>query len=341
MNETQDTGEKKCMLIVDSREHALWETMLSLLSPLSPLSPESSDGVGNGDVLARARARADEGENAVKKGQLDLGDVQIRDRISATLTTQCTSTSTSTSTCASTSTSTCACADHEHEEQKEEKEEKEVTFLVIERKTIADFCASIKDGRFKEQKYRLLGSSETKDAHILYVVEGYAGFDRLTQQARAHGLHPTVLQTCIYDLMFSYGVHVVFTADVGDTAQVVLGLWDRHKSRSKNDKPSSCYRARSHCTGESTSTSSVAIEACVAAKKNKNITPESCYVMQLCQIPGVSMKTAKIIAGKWCSMQALYADLSPKDDGVRIASFASLPTMGKKNARRVVDHLFP
>ena len=48
-------------------------------------------------------------------------------------------------------------------------EEKHV--MLIERKTIQDLLASIKDGRYEEQSYRLTHSSGLPPHSILYIIE--------------------------------------------------------------------------------------------------------------------------------------------------------------------------
>ena len=51
-------------------------------------------------------------------------------------------------------------------------------FLIIERKSLSDLIASIKDGRYNEQSYRLIHSSGLYRHHIVYLIEG--GFAQLT-----------------------------------------------------------------------------------------------------------------------------------------------------------------
>ena len=45
-------------------------------------------------------------------------------------------------------------------------------FLIIERKSLSDLIASIKDGRYNEQSYRLIHSSGLYRHHIVYLIEG-------------------------------------------------------------------------------------------------------------------------------------------------------------------------
>ena len=51
------------------------------------------------------------------------------------------------------------------------KDDNDNTKLIIERKTISDLAASIRDGRYKEQSYRLNGNS-LHNHNIIYVIEG-------------------------------------------------------------------------------------------------------------------------------------------------------------------------
>jgi ERCC4-type nuclease len=216
--------------------------------------------------------------------------------------------------------------------------------VIMERKTLADLCASIKDGRYKEQKNRMLGHLASRYGGaerrrnrvvVIYVLENCQSFgDGLREAAVASGLHPTTIQSCVYNLMFRDGVHVIFTKDVRDTAGLVASLWQKRKkldgSISEIPKPD-----------DEEASFSYKMDATVLAKRNKNVTPVTCYEMMLCQIPGVSGKTAQVFAEKWPSMATLYADLSGLSHEDRVRRILPLPTMGKKNTLKVLAHLFP
>jgi ERCC4-type nuclease len=47
-----------------------------------------------------------------------------------------------------------------------------IDVLLIERKSFSDLLASIKDGRYEEQSYRLLHSSGFAPHSIIYLIEG-------------------------------------------------------------------------------------------------------------------------------------------------------------------------
>lgn len=89
--------------------------------------------------------------------------------------------------------------------------------LVIERKTTADFEASFLDGRYREQRTRLLAYCAEQKARALYVLEG--GLD-----GRRRSLDRPALQKLIHRLLLRYGVAVYFTKSTEDTASTLTIL---------------------------------------------------------------------------------------------------------------------
>lgn len=85
------------------------------------------------------------------------------------------------------------------------------TVLVVERKTTADFEASFLDGRYREQRTRLLAFCAEHKAKALYILEG--GLD-----GRTRSLQRPALQKLIHRLLLRYGVAVWSTASLDDTA---------------------------------------------------------------------------------------------------------------------------
>lgn len=91
------------------------------------------------------------------------------------------------------------------------------TRLVIERKTTADFEASFLDGRYREQRTRLLAYCAEQKAKALYILEG--GLD-----GRRRSLDRPALQKLIHRLLLRYGVAVYFTKSTEDTAATLTIL---------------------------------------------------------------------------------------------------------------------
>jgi ERCC4-type nuclease len=92
--------------------------------------------------------------------------------------------------------------------------EDDQTRLLIERKTWADLHSSIQDGRFREQRSRLL-EWKTHDSHrIMYLFEGQYSRD-------------DTIDRVVHRLMIGYGIPVYQTQDQHDTVRWlrwVLGL---------------------------------------------------------------------------------------------------------------------
>ena len=149
--------------------------------------------------------------------------------------------------------------------------------LIIERKTQADLISSIKDGRHREQKLRLLNSNAP---NIAYLIEGKNDikYFRPTDKSSEVG---SILNTMFRDKLF-----VIRTLDMEETVLYIKTLL---KKFIKND-----------FKFENKEYSSV-----IKLKKKANLTPENCFIAQLSQIPGVSNTIAKCIVEKYPTMSEL------------------------------------
>lgn len=94
--------------------------------------------------------------------------------------------------------------------------------LLIERKAVADLEASILDGRYREQRARLLAAANEHRAHPVYIIEG--DLDRMGPNVR---LAAPALMKHITRLMLRYHIAVFQTASLQDTAQLLLLLQDQ------------------------------------------------------------------------------------------------------------------
>lgn len=100
-----------------------------------------------------------------------------------------------------------------------------VTELIIERKSHSDLVASIKDGRWREQKARLLTycNEENTHRHAVYLVEGSMQF----LPATGPGQTVQTLRKLMNRLQFRYGIKVITTDDLSDTAAAICTLMEQ------------------------------------------------------------------------------------------------------------------
>lgn len=92
--------------------------------------------------------------------------------------------------------------------------------IVAERKTAADLEASILDGRYQEQRLRLLTFCAQTGARPLYIIEG--PLDRI--QGR---FTEETLRKFLNRLQIRYGVAVIHTESLADTAKLCAILRDQ------------------------------------------------------------------------------------------------------------------
>lgn len=176
--------------------------------------------------------------------------------------------------------------------------------LLIERKSFSDLIASIKDGRYEEQSYRLLNSGGFPPHSIIYVLEG------VLSQLRTP-IEKKILYSAITSLNFFKGFSVHRTSSVRETAEWVLHMADKiEKEFSKGKIPYYLTQPFTRLFANSQSQSNIITENenintsiettltsadyCSVVKKTKkeNVTPENIGEIILCQIPGISSTTA-------------------------------------------------
>jgi ERCC4-type nuclease len=156
--------------------------------------------------------------------------------------------------------------------------------FLLERKSIRDLAASLNDGRFKDQKDRLLGvvEREPKTA-IAYVIEGgMRGGDSERVQGR---ITFGMLRSLLITIQFKYRIPVVFTTNVRDT-----GMWVRRFCKNLNKKPDFCpvgSGANAGCSSYKT--------LMPAPVRNRASDPKSIAIAMLTSISGVSHKIASEI----------------------------------------------
>jgi ERCC4-type nuclease len=190
--------------------------------------------------------------------------------------------------------------------------------MIIERKSISDLMASIKDGRYEEQSYRLIHSSGFPPHSILYIIEG-----SLTQ---LHSLtERKIVYSALTSLNYFKGFSVVRTMNVMETAEYIIWMSEKiEKNFLKGVVPyylrpiqySTSSPANESEEGQEELTNTLRVPVmpanyCTVVKKVKkdNITTENIGEIFLCQIPGISSVTAIAIMKKFSTLPNLLKEL--------------------------------
>lgn len=155
--------------------------------------------------------------------------------------------------------------------------------LILERKTVADLSASIIDGRYQEQSFRLLES--TLPPHrIVYLIEGSLD--------REQSIQKKSLISAMISLWFTKGFSVVQTASLDETVEFLHILLEKVTKESEGKDYVSTLKT----------------------KKKDKLTPENIDIVLLSQIPGISTVTAKAILQVYPTVYVLTSALKEKRD---------------------------
>jgi ERCC4-type nuclease len=193
--------------------------------------------------------------------------------------------------------------------------------VIFERKTLNDLAASIQDGRYKEQSFRLIETAAATGFHthnIVYIIEGdLAQYE--AKRNKNNRITKTALQSAMVSLMYYKGFSVFRTMNLGETADFILHFADK-VAKESGDGMRPAYNVDGGGGGGDDTTSAATQTLAqayseVSAKKEKRdyITRENIGEIMLAQVPGVSPKIAAAILAKYGgSLYEFLGDLHRK-----------------------------
>jgi ERCC4-type nuclease len=185
-----------------------------------------------------------------------------------------------------------------------------VDHIIIERKTVADLAASIKDGRYVEQSYRLNGIQHANH-NIVYLIEGdidkpkFMSFkDRLDKQA---------IYSAMFSIFYFKGFSLMRTNSVEETATVICNMAYKLSEGLKSGKigyyseKQGLPNTNTNIIGDAKMAEEEEKNYCSVIKRVKkdNITANNIGEIMLCQIPGVSPASALTILTKYKTLPNL------------------------------------
>lgn len=173
---------------------------------------------------------------------------------------------------------------------------------VFERKTVSDLSSSIVDGRYHEQKARLVASG----VKIGYIVEGLV-------DTKDKGVFGAILNTTLRD-----NIPVLYARNIEETVDIL-----QHYSKKSSDF------FKTHDVTKNYSA--------IHVKKSNNITPKDAYISQLSVIPGVSKTMGTKIQESYPTMIHLVRAIETSENTNKL--FAHIPKIGKVLSQRIVQFL--
>ena len=178
--------------------------------------------------------------------------------------------------------------------------------IIIERKTLPDLAASIRDGRYNEQSYRL-NNCKLHNHAIYYLIEG----DINRFKPSRYGKNPVTkkaLMSAMTSISYFKGFSLLRTNHINETAELILQMVDKINRTKKG----AFFYAEDN--SEKTETSYLAVSKRV---KKDNITKDNIGAIMISQIPGVSTTSATAIMHKFKTLDTLILAMKQDHNALR------------------------
>jgi ERCC4-type nuclease len=249
----------------------------------------------------------------------------------------------------------------------DEKEEK----LIIERKCINDLLASIKDGRYEEQSYRLNGLNN-HNHNIYYLIEG--DVNRMMNRFKDNLIEKQTIYSAIFSLNYYKGFSVMRTFTIDETALFICNTANKLKKSDKtpfykNKQINENIKIENVKIDENNNTETI-IEvtnnnnndddnkmdeleketsdkdyiSVVKKVKKENITQDNIGEIMLCQIPGISSVTAIAIMNKFKTIPNLIKEIDTDESCLKDISYTNAKgqtrKINKTSITNIVKFLF-
>ena len=222
--------------------------------------------------------------------------------------------------------------------------------IIIERKSISDLLASIKDGRYEEQSYRLSGSP-IHNHNIIYLIEGLI---------HAKKVDKNVVYSAIFSLNHYKGFSVMRTVSMEESAVFIVNSAKKMMANRAKKYPYYSSQLQS-LSSQSLSSQSLSETITVVDKDNNNhnndnnnksyssvvkkvkkdnITADNIGEIMLCQIPGISSTTAGAIMTHFDgSLQTLLMRIKECPDCLKEVTYLNTKNQTKHLNKTIIENI--
>ena len=223
--------------------------------------------------------------------------------------------------------------------------------LIIERKTLYDLAASIKDGRYNEQSFRL-DKEAIHNHNIVYIIEG----DIERYNEKRGRISKKILISSMFSLLYYKGFSVFRTNSICETADVVVFFADKYDKTTVADKTRCAYYGggsvasgvenmimptTAPITPPTDKEESEKYCGVFKSHKEKNeyITPDNINIIMLACVPGISSKIATQIMNEYKTIQNLLYQLEKEPDALNTFMTKTESGAMRKISKTCVDNI--
>ena len=198
--------------------------------------------------------------------------------------------------------------------------------IIYERKTIADLIASIKDGRYNEQSYRMNGL-EHHNHNIIYLIEGSVSKTCKERQ---------MVYSAMLSINFYKGFSLMRSSNTDETAYIICNSF----MKIKKEKSKSPYYLNKKCEcDDEVVTDEKSYSTVIKKRKNENITPENFGEIILCQIPSISSITSIAIMKQFSTINNLIEELKKDDKALNNVTYQTEKNQTRKISKTSINNI--
>ena len=223
--------------------------------------------------------------------------------------------------------------------------------VIIERKSLRDLTASIKDGRYEEQSYRLNGINH-HNHNIIYLIEG----DMNRPNVFKDKMDKSTLYSAMFSLNYYKGFSVLRSIAIDETAMIICNMAYKIK-KSDADNKQAYYLNRPIVAPvdkivevcDSIVSDNIPIldtdketdNYCSVVKKVKkeNITPDNIGEILLSQIPSISSVSAKAVMMQFKTFPNLILKINENDACLKNITYINVKNQTRKISKLVISNI--
>ena len=199
--------------------------------------------------------------------------------------------------------------------------------LIIERKSVSDLVASIKDGRYTEQSFRLNGI-EHHNHNIIYLIEG--------------NIPKSVERQMVFSAMFSInyykGFSIFRSMNLEETAYTVCNATLKIK-KEKLKEPFYKNSVNELKTDGENKDEEPKYCSVIKKQKNANITPDNFGEIVLCQIPSVNSVTAIAIMKEYKTLNNLIEKIKENSECLNNITYQTEKKQTRKISKTCIKNI--
>ena len=202
--------------------------------------------------------------------------------------------------------------------------------VIIERKTLGDLASSIRDGRYREQGFRLNGC-ELHNHNIIYLVEGNLQSYNETKSR----LERKSLISSFVSLTYFKGFSLHRTENASESAEWILN----YACKLQRENGKSFYQTNLQDESSEQINTKTYVDVVTRVKKD-NVTTNNIAPIMLSQIPGVSAAVATAVMTRYGTLKQLIDALISNPNAIDDITISTKTNKQRKISKTSCQNIY-